>query len=179
MIVKGQIYKVIYDSDRIFKSGDLVVATEDCESDKKVWCVDYNEFQQRKNKKQSKYNSYYYQKANTFNESELVIYDATEDITTKRVYISGAITGCDDFLKIFESAEKELESKGYSVINPAKLNTILNPKHTTHEEYMRMSFELLDMADCIYMLSNWKDSRGANQEFGFAYAKNKQIMYQE
>lgn len=33
------------------------------------------------------------------------------------------------------------------------------PKNATHGEYMRMSFELLDLCDAIYMLDGWEESK--------------------
>lgn len=49
------------------------------------------------------------------------------------------------------------------------------PKDATHEEYMRMSFELLNICDAIYMLEGWENSKGANQEYGFAKGKGIEI----
>lgn len=43
----------------------------------------------------------------------------------KRVYISGGITGVDDYESKFEQAEKHLISEGFNVINPAKFNKCL------------------------------------------------------
>nr|DAZ41552.1 MAG TPA: protein of unknown function (DUF4406) [Caudoviricetes sp.] len=40
---------------------------------------------------------------------------------------------------------------------------------------MRMSFELLDLCDAIYMLDGWENSKGANQEYGFAKGKGIEI----
>ena len=37
---------------------------------------------------------------------------------------------------------------------------------------------LLDMADSIYMLSNYENSKGACMEYGYAMAKNMIIMYE-
>lgn len=94
-----------------------------------------------------------------------------------KVYISGPITGTSDYMKRFEDAERDLLDKGYSVISPAQVNAQL-PGDTTYEEYMKMSFCMLDMADAIYMLKNWNDSKGANRELGYAMAKDKVIMYE-
>ena len=74
-------------------------------------------------------------------------------------------------------AENDLKSQGYSVINPAKVNSNL-PEDTTWNEYMKMSFCMLDMCDGIYMLKGWKKSWGANRELGYAMAKNMIIMYE-
>ena len=92
-----------------------------------------------------------------------------------KMYISGAITGTDNYMERFAKAEKELTENGYSVINPAKVNAQL-PEDTTYEEYMKMCFCMLDMCDSIYMLKGWEKSCGANREYGYAIAKKKTIF---
>lgn len=94
-----------------------------------------------------------------------------------KIYISGAITGTDDYMKRFAKAEKELTQQGYSVVNPAKVNAQL-PEDTTYEEYMKMCFCMLDMCDNICMLKGWEKPCGAIREFGYAMAKDKIIMYE-
>ena len=94
-----------------------------------------------------------------------------------KIYISGAITGTDDFMERFAKAEKELTEQGYSVVNPAKVNAQL-PEDTTYEEYMKMSFCMLDMCEAIYMLRGFEKSCGANRELGYALAKDMIIMYE-
>ena len=88
-----------------------------------------------------------------------------------KIYISGAITGTDDYMERFAKAEKELTEQGYSVVNPAKVNAQL-PEDTTYEEYMKMSILMLDMCDAIYMMNGWDKSKGACIEYGYAMAKN-------
>lgn len=94
--------------------------------------------------------------------------------TLKKVYISGPITGTQDYLERFERIENELPliHQGVEVINPAKVNANL-PESTTWEEYMRMSQCMLSMCDGIYMMEGWQQSRGANLEY--AYAKGMGI----
>ena len=46
----------------------------------------------------------------------------------------------------------------------------------THDEYMRMSFLMLDMCDAIYMMDGWRESAGACMEYGYALAKDKIIL---
>lgn len=91
-----------------------------------------------------------------------------------RIYISGAITGTEDFRERFLEAEKELIAVGHDTVNPARLNDIM-PKDATNEEYMRISFELLGICDAIYMIDGWENSKGANQEYGFAKGKGIEI----
>ena len=97
-----------------------------------------------------------------------------------KIYISGAISNNPNYMKDFERAEDYLgkEFPKAEIINPALVNSFL-PKSTTHEEYMGMSFCMLDMCDSIYMLSNWKTSCGASQEYGYALAKDKIILFEK
>ena len=66
-----------------------------------------------------------------------------------RVYLSGAITGTDDYMERFARAQMLLQNEGHSVINPALVNSNM-PSDTTYEEYMNMSFTMLSMCDAIY-----------------------------
>lgn len=96
---------------------------------------------------------------------------------SNRIYISGSITGTDDYMERFAKAEKYLIKQGYSVVNPAKVNAQL-PEDTTYEEYMKMCFCMIDMCDAIYMLNGWNKSCGANRELGYAMAKDKTIIFE-
>lgn len=95
----------------------------------------------------------------------------------KRIYISGAITGTNEYIENFKKAEEHLKDLGYSVMNPARVNAEM-PSDTTYEEYMTMSLCMLSMCESIYMLKNWETSLGANRELGYAIGKNMNIIYQ-
>ena len=97
-----------------------------------------------------------------------------------KVYISGQISGLekDDYMERFAKAEKELTERGYSVINPAKVNAQL-PDDTTYEEYMKMSLTMLEMCDYIYMLNGWQNSSGACLEYQYAKTLGKNIIFEE
>ena len=95
-----------------------------------------------------------------------------------RVYISGKITGTTDFIERFAKAEEKLKSEGYAVLNPAHANSYM-PEDTTWEEYMKVSMTLLQMADAIYMLNGWEDSKGAKQEYETALNPlHLKVMYE-
>lgn len=94
-----------------------------------------------------------------------------------KIYISGAITGTDDYMEQFAKAEKELTEQGYSVVNPAKVNAQL-PSDTDYDDYMKMSLCMLSMCEAIYMLRGFEKSRGAKRELEFANSEDMEIMYE-
>lgn len=98
-----------------------------------------------------------------------------ERIKYMRVYISGPITGTDDYMERFTAVESQLIQEGYTVVNPAAIMEHM-PPDTVYEEYMRLSIELLKMCDYIYMMSGWNKSCGANREYGYALAKDMIII---
>lgn len=93
------------------------------------------------------------------------------------IYISGKITGTDDYLQRFERAEKHLNTMNITdVINPAKVNSYL--PELSYNQYIKMSLCMLEMCDTIYMLKDWENSVGAKLEWEFAKANNYKIMYE-
>lgn len=93
------------------------------------------------------------------------------------IYISGKITGTDDYLQRFERAEKHLNNMNITdVINPAKVNSYL--PELSYNQYIKMSLCMLEMCDTIYMLKNWENSVGAKLEWEYAKANNYKIMYE-
>ena len=95
-----------------------------------------------------------------------------------KIYISGPITGTDDYMQRFGEAAEKLFRRGYVPVNPAEVNSKL-PACTTYEEYMKMSICMLDMCEAIYMLDGWEKSRGANREYGYALGQKKLIIFDE
>ena len=91
----------------------------------------------------------------------------------KKVYIAGKMTGKEDLgKKDFEEAEKELK-RVYPTI------TILNPhclpKGLEYEEYMKICFVMIDVADAVCVLPDWDDSPGARREIQYAFANQKVV----
>ena len=91
-----------------------------------------------------------------------------------RVYISGGITGVENYREKFNKAQEELEKDGHDVFNPALYADAL-PK-LTYDEYMKVGLYFLNMCDAIYMLKGWQKSCGANREYGYALATDKIIL---
>lgn len=95
----------------------------------------------------------------------------------RKIYISGKITGDSGYIEKFKAAEKEVRQqyKGCEIINPAVIMQTM-PESTTHGEYMKISLCLLDMCDSIYMLPDWKESKGANMEYRRALDMGHEIL---
>ena len=103
----------------------------------------------------------------------------TERVETMKIYISGAITGTDDYMERFNTAAEFIRAKGHEPVNPCDLNKILNPATTTYSDYMAVDLALLSVCDAIYMLKGWENSRGAKAENLTAQANDEiKILYE-
>lgn len=99
-----------------------------------------------------------------------------------RIYLSGPITGNEDYINDFAKAEKELMdmlgADKVDIINPANLRYLM-PKDSTWDEYMKICTELMNILGedgIIYMLPGWKTSAGACVEYGYARAVGMTIV---
>lgn len=93
-----------------------------------------------------------------------------------KIYISGKITGIEEQAeKLFQVAEDRLTAEGYDVINPFKINLDQNK---SWEAYMREDVKALCDCDCVYMLLNWQDSKGARIEKQIAEYLKIKIIYE-
>lgn len=94
-----------------------------------------------------------------------------------RVYISGKITGTDDYIERFQEAEKRINDlMDVDVINPAKICSMIPKDAFTYNEYMELCMLLLSKCDYIYLMKGWEESAGANMEYGYAVAADKIIL---
>ncbi len=92
----------------------------------------------------------------------------------KKVFISGAITGCDGYKEKFLQAEKYLKSFGYAVMNPAIL-----AEGFSHGEYMKVTLAMLSVCDTIYILPCAVHSKGALEEILEAVKAGKTVILHE
>ena len=81
----------------------------------------------------------------------------------KIIYISGPITGIRDYQENFNTAADLLIDKGYSVVNPARLNEIIAGTFS-REQIMKIDLALLGACDGIFLLPGWEFSKGAKEE---------------
>lgn len=90
-----------------------------------------------------------------------------------KVYISGGITKDFNYMEKFKNAEEKLAKMGHIVLNPTWIKAGLS-----YEEHMHIDLAMIDVCDALYMLPDWKDSKGANVEINYANTKHKLIIYE-
>lgn len=96
-----------------------------------------------------------------------------------KIYISGKITGIEHNVakEYFDNVALSLRRAGYDAVNPMEICPY-NP-NWSWEQYMANDIEALLFCDSIFMLSNWKDSKGARIEHFIAQETGKTIYYAE
>lgn len=99
----------------------------------------------------------------------------------RKIYISGPISGTDDWKERFTRAEKELRvlysaaGEEIDVINPARIEM---PEGTTWQQYMDITLQMLRGCDEIYMLAGWRSSKGAQIERLYALGSGIVVYYE-
>lgn len=90
-----------------------------------------------------------------------------------KIYIAGKVTGDENYQEKFERAEAALVSIGHEPINPACLRL---PKSCGWKDYMALTLSMLELADAVCLLPDWRESPGACIEIGYAAAKDLSII---
>ncbi len=90
----------------------------------------------------------------------------------EKVYISGQITGLEKtaYMALFGKVEKILEHEGYEAVSPVRFTEFENPESMEWQDFMRRDIKLLCNCDCIFLLPNWMESKGARLEATIAEA---------
>ena len=94
----------------------------------------------------------------------------------QKIYISGKITCMVDEARIlFDKAEIKLKEMGFHPINPMNLPDNHDKKWTS---YLKVCIKAMCDCDSIYMLENWRMSKGAGLEYFLAKKLNMDIIYE-
>lgn len=99
-----------------------------------------------------------------------------------RIYISGPITGHDDYMKTFQAAEDRLREEGHEVLNPARsINDLMQSIGWEPSYNAILAMDLCMMRDCdaIYMLKGYESSNGTRTERAMAVKYGLELMYEE
>jgi len=95
------------------------------------------------------------------------------------IYISGAITNVPDYQKKFEAAKdylvNVLKFNAAEVVNPCDTKL---PDGSSWLDFMRADIKKLCDCDSVYMLSNWRRSKGARCERKLAKMLGLIIIYE-
>lgn len=94
-----------------------------------------------------------------------------------KVYISGPITGIENFRASFSARAASLRAMGYKVENPVDISENLRrmfpDKKLQYEDFMKHDIAALLDCDGISMLPGWENSKGARIEHDVAVATGK------
>lgn len=96
-----------------------------------------------------------------------------------KVYISGPITGNENYVYEFKQREKELFESGYKPVSPVTSGRLLKKKlgrEPSWEEYIEDALKVLKDCEGINFLPGWEKSRGAKIEHDFAVENNIVIV---
>ncbi|MBY3671886.1 DUF4406 domain-containing protein [Vibrio cholerae] len=92
----------------------------------------------------------------------------------KKIYIAWPMTGLPEFNKpAFFKREFSLRCDNWIVLNPAIL-----PDGLQHHEYMEICLPMVRVADAVFMMKGWENSKGANMEHDYAKDIGLEIYYE-
>ncbi len=103
-----------------------------------------------------------------------------------KIYISGQITGLpiEQAMMNFAKAETYLMHKGFDVVNPMSLpeheDIAKLPLSESERWMLHMKVDIKALMDCdnIYMLDNYKQSKGAMIEFSTALQFGYKVLFE-
>lgn len=95
----------------------------------------------------------------------------TNDGNKTIAFLSGKITGDDNYRQKFKRVQEALEEQGLTVLSPAVLPKI---KWTS---CMRITLAMLAEADVVVFLPDWRESAGARLEYYYSRLLNKPFIF--
>lgn len=104
-------------------------------------------------------------------------------MTQKTIYLAGKVTGepMANCIKKFDTKQKELEAKGYTVINPLiEVESVYSNDFPNVDWRKAMKVTLMALiarADEVHLLPDWSESRGAIIERNLARDLGIPIIY--
>ncbi len=93
----------------------------------------------------------------------------------KLCYLSGPITGTNDYEQRFDKAAKEVVAMGFTPVNPV---TLLHEHDKTWEAYMKESIKAMMDCEVVYFMEGAMDSQGAFIEFQLAQRLGFQKIFE-
>ena len=102
-----------------------------------------------------------------------------ELVIKMKVYISGRITGNDNYKHDFKRRARELKYLGYHPVNPVNIYKQLKKelgREPTRDEIMDADIAKLKTCDAINFLTGWEYSDGAKHEYAIAVENHKTIL---
>ncbi len=90
-----------------------------------------------------------------------------------KIFISGPVTGIENYKETFGKAEERLKNQGHDVMNPAWMPA----EGFEHAEYMHVCEAMIDVCEAVCFLPGWQDSAGSRWEYVYAKEEKKKIMY--
>ena len=96
----------------------------------------------------------------------------------RRIYIAHPFGGKDENKQKVERIIKKLIKKHPDILFVSPIHCTGFYYHdVTYEKGMEYCFKLLDMCDTLLLCGDWKHSTGCCMEYGYAFARCKEIMY--
>jgi len=88
-----------------------------------------------------------------------------------KIYIAGKITGDPNYKAKFDNAAKNRLAAD-TILSPATL-----PGGMDKADYMRICFAMIDSADAVAFLPDWRDSPGSRLEHDYCEYIGKQMEH--
>lgn len=90
---------------------------------------------------------------------------------SETVFLCGAVSADKNYLDKFCDAETKLTALGYTVLNP-----ILLPANLGIPDWLRITFEMVDISDIVVLFDDWTASLRARSEVQFALKQDVKIV---